>query len=79
MDVAQTPTTFLSGIFFPMNDAPAWIQLVVRALPPAYLAKGCAPSFIDDASLWTVRWDLVILLAVSGVFVVMAWRCCSWE
>jgi hypothetical protein len=34
---------------------------------------------IDDASLWTVRWDLVILLAVSGVFVVMAWRCCSWE
>jgi hypothetical protein len=27
---------------------------------------------IDEASLWAVRWDLVILRAVGGVFVVVA-------
>jgi hypothetical protein len=34
---------------------------------------------IDDASLWAVRWDLMILLAVPGVLVVMAWRFFRWE
>jgi len=29
--------------------------------------------------LWAVRWDLMILLAVSGVFVVVAWRFLRWE
>lgn len=34
---------------------------------------------IDDASLWAVRWDLMILLAITGVFVVVAWRFFRWE
>jgi ABC-2 type transport system permease protein len=79
MNVVQTPMMFLSGIFFPMNNAPTWIQPVVRVLPLTYLANALRAVIIDDASLWAVRWDLTILLAVTGVFVVVAWRFFRWE
>ena len=79
MNVVQTPMMFLSGIFFPMNNAPAWIQPVVKVLPLTYLANALRAVIIDDASLWAVRWDLVMLLAASGVFVLLAWRLFRWE
>ena len=79
MNVVQTPMMFLSGIFFPMNNAPAWIQPVVKVLPLTYLANALRAVIIDGASLWAVRWDLAILLAATGAFVVVAWRFFRWE
>ena len=79
MNVIQTPMMFLSGIFFPMNNAPAWIQPIVKILPLTYLADALRAVIIDGAGLWTVRWDIVILLAVTGVFVLIAWRFFRWE
>ena len=79
MNVVQTPMMFLSGIFFPMNNAPAWIQPIVKVLPLTYLADALRSVIIDGAGLWAVRWDLVILLAVTGVFVLVAWRFFRWE
>ena len=52
---------------------------MVKVLPLTYLANALRAVIIDDASLWAVRWDVVILLAVTGVFVVMAWRFFRWE
>ncbi len=79
MNVIQTPMMFLSGIFFPMNNAPAWIQPIVKILPLTYLADALRAVLIDGAGLWAVRWDLAILLAVTGVFVLIAWRFFRWE
>jgi ABC-2 type transport system permease protein len=79
MNVIQTPMMFLSGIFFPMNNAPAWIQPIVKLMPLTYLADALRAVIIDGAGLWEVRWDLVILLAVTGVFVFVAWRFFRWE
>jgi ABC-2 type transport system permease protein len=79
MNVVQTPMMFLSGIFFPMANAPAWIQPIVKVLPLTYLANALRAVIIDDASLWAVRWDLFILLAATGVFVALAWRFFRWE
>ncbi|MFA4965745.1 MAG: ABC transporter permease [Thermoleophilia bacterium] len=79
MNVVQTPMMFLSGIFFPMNNAPAWIQPVVKAMPLTYLADALRAVILDDVGLWAVRWDLAVLLAVTAVFVVVAWRFFRWE
>jgi ABC-2 type transport system permease protein len=79
MNVVQTPMMFLSGIFFPMTNAPAWIQPVVKLLPLTYLANALRAVIIDDAGLWAVRWDLVILVAATGAFVLVAWRFFRWE
>jgi ABC-2 type transport system permease protein len=79
MNVVQTPMMFLSGIFFPMNNAPAWIQPIVKLMPLTYLADALRKVIIDDATLWAVRTDILVLLARTAVFVVLAWRLFRWE
>ena len=52
---------------------------MVKVLPLTYLADALRAVIIGDASLWAVRWDLAILLAATGVFVMTAWRFFRWE
>jgi ABC-2 type transport system permease protein len=77
--VIGTPMMFLSGIFFPMDNAPAWIQPVVKAMPLYYLANAMRDVMIKGFALWAVRWDILILLAVIAVFFVSSVRFFRWE
>ena len=70
---------FLSGIFFPMDNAPASIQPVVKAMPLYYLANAMRDVMIKGFALWAVRWDMMILLLVTGVFLVCSVRFFRWE
>lgn len=79
MNVVQMPMMFLSGIFFPMTNAPAWIQPVVKLMPLTYLADALRAVIIDGAGLWAVRWDLVVLVAAGAAFVLVARRYFRWQ
>lgn len=79
MQVVQMPMMFLSGIFFPMDNAPAWIQPVVKAMPLKYLADALRDIAIDAHSLWFVRLDIVVLVAVMLVFMLFSIRFFRWE
>ena len=67
MNVVETPMMFLRGISFCDDQRPAWIRPVVNVMPLKYLAEALRSVIIDDASLGAVRWDLAILVAVTGV------------
>jgi len=77
--VIGTPMMFLSGIFFPMNNAPAWIQPVVKAMPLYYLANAMRDVMVKGFALWAVRWDILILAIVTGFFFVLSVRFFRWE
>lgn len=77
--VIGTPMMFLSGIFFPMDNAPSWIQPVVKAMPLYYLANAMRDVMIKGFALWAVRWDILILLAVIAVFFACSVRFFRWE
>jgi ABC-2 type transport system permease protein len=77
--VIGTPMMFLSGIFFPMDNAPAWIQPVVHAMPLKYLADALRNVIIKGQSLWFVRWDIVVLMIVTAVFFGLSVRFFRWE
>jgi ABC-2 type transport system permease protein len=77
--VIGTPMMFLSGIFFPMDNAPAWIQPVVKAMPLYYLANAMRDVMIKGFALWAVRWDIMILVLVTGVFLACSVRFFRWE
>jgi ABC-2 type transport system permease protein len=70
---------FLSGIFFPMENAPAWIQPVVTALPLTYVANSLRDVIIRGESLWFVRLDIVVLCVTTAVFLRLSVRCFRWE
>jgi ABC-2 type transport system permease protein len=77
--VIGTPMMFLSGIFFPMDNAPAWIQPVVHAMPLKYLADALREVIIKGQTLWFVRWDILILMIVTIVFLGLSVRFFQWE
>ncbi len=78
-NIIGTPMMFLSGIFFPMDNAPAWIQPIVNALPLTYLARALRDVFIKGASLWFVRWDILVLLITAAIFLALSVRLFKWE
>lgn len=79
MQVVQMPMMFLSGIFFPMDNAPSWIQPVVKIMPLTYLADAMREIIVDGAGLWAVRIDIAVLLATTAVFLVVGVRFFRWE
>ena len=79
MQVVQMPMMFLSGIFFPMDGAPGWIQPVVKAMPLKYLADALRNVVIDAQGLWSVRLDIIVLVGVTAVFMAVSVRFFRWE
>ncbi len=79
IQVVSMPMMFLSGIFFPMDNAPSWIQPVVKAMPLTYLANAMRDVVIDAHSLWFVRWNIAILIGFTIVFMVIAVKLFRWE
>lgn len=77
--VIGTPMMFLSGVFFPMEEAPAWIQPVVKAMPLTYLANALRDVIIKGETLWSVRWDLVVLAGVGTGFLALSVRYFRWD
>jgi ABC-2 type transport system permease protein len=78
-NIIGTPMMFLSGIFFPMDNAPGWIQPVVHAMPLKYLADGMRSVVIQGHSLWSVRLDMLVLVGVALAFLTLSVRFFKWE
>ena len=43
-----TPMMFLSGIFFPMEQLPAWVGVIAQALPLSHAVALVRPLFMDQ-------------------------------
>lgn len=78
-NVVTVPMMFLSGIFFPIDNAPAWIQPVVKMMPLKYLADALRDIMVKDRTLAFVRNDLLVLLAVTVLFFVISVKLFKWE
>ncbi|MGO8684841.1 MAG: ABC transporter permease [Thermoleophilia bacterium] len=79
MQVVQMPMMFLSGIFFPMDNAPAWIQPIVKAMPLKYLADAMRAIVVNSSTLWSIRVDIMVLVGVTAVFMLFSIKFFRWE
>jgi ABC-2 type transport system permease protein len=80
-NIIVLPMMFLSGVFFPVNNVPAWLRVISDRLPLTYLADALRSIANDGASLWTsnVRWDLLWMAVWVVVMVILAVRIFRWE
>ncbi|MBE0476451.1 MAG: ABC transporter permease [Coriobacteriia bacterium] len=81
MQFLLMPMLFLSGAFFPLEGAPAWLGAVARANPVTYgvdplrrvmLADTVPPQALDALTLYTVPVSLAVLAAFGAVFLTAA-------
>ena len=62
-NITMFPLIFLSGVFFPIGDAPQWIQDVANIFPVAHLVDaftGCFDPATTGSGFTSDYWSLVI-------------------
>jgi ABC-2 type transport system permease protein len=73
------PMLFLSGVFFDLNSAPAWLQPITRVLPLRYLVDGLREPMTRSRGLGTTWIDLLVLLGTFAVGMAVAIRFFRWD
>ena len=70
-NITMFPLIFLSGVFFPIGQAPQWVQDVANVFPIAHLVDaftGCFDPATTGSGFTSDYWSLLIWTAV-GLFV----------
>jgi ABC-2 type transport system permease protein len=73
------PMLFLSGVFFPLDRSPVWLQDAAKALPLTYLVDGFRQVMVYGASLATLWDDLLALVLTTAIGFALADRFFQWE
>lgn len=75
----QLPMLFLSGVFFPREGLPTFLQKITDYLPLTYLVDGMRQIANEGATLWQVRGDIIGLTIWAVVVLFIAVRLFKWE
>ncbi len=73
------PMMFLSGLFFPVEFVPQFLQPVIAALPLTYLVDAIRQIMIGTNPLFPMPLDVGVLAAWFAVALVVAVRFFKWE
>ena len=73
------PMLFLSGIFFSMESAPAWLRPITKVLPLPYLVDALREPITFGNGLAAIWRDLAVLLLVFAIAMGIAVRFFRWD
>jgi ABC-2 type transport system permease protein len=77
--VVQFPLMFLSGIFFPINFMPEWLQPVAAFLPLTYLGDALRQTMVGGAAYVALPIGVAILLGWLVVSTAITARFFRWQ
>ena len=72
MMVLQFPMLFLSGVFFPIQQMPWYMQYIAKALPLTYATQAMRKVVVLGAGLGDIMTEVVVLLVFGIVLLVIA-------
>jgi len=61
----------VSGVYYPVNVLPAWLQVVSRFSPATYIISGAREALLNNAptlSLWPYIWPLLVMGVIAIPF-----------
>jgi ABC-2 type transport system permease protein len=73
------PMTFLGGVFFPIDAAPAPIRVIAHFLPLTYLVQGLQDVAVRGHSFVSTLPDLAILAVFAAALAALALRLFRWQ
>jgi ABC-type multidrug transport system, permease component len=79
MNLITWPMMILSGVFFSLEGTPKAMQAASRAFPITYYIEASRSIMLDGAGLAAIGGDLVVLAAMTAVFLVAAAALFKWE
>jgi ABC-2 type transport system permease protein len=66
------PMMFLSGVFFPLQQMPAFMQTLAHFLPLTYATTAMRQVMVLGAGLDSVLWDVIILVGFGVAMLAVA-------
>lgn len=78
-NVIVLPMAFLSGTFFPLQNAPQWLQTVSEVLPLRHLNDGMVDVLVRGKGIEALAMPAAVLIAFTLVVGFAASRLFSWE
>ncbi len=66
------PMMFLSGVFFPIQQMPDFMQIISKILPLTYAADAMRKVMILGADISAISMDLTFLIVFGGVLLLIA-------
>ncbi|MBX2879440.1 MAG: ABC transporter permease [Granulosicoccus sp.] len=79
LNVATWPMLILSGVWFSMDGAPGWLQMLSQAMPLTHIIDAARAIMIDGASLLDVGGNVLFLVIASVVFMGLGAWLFRWE
>jgi ABC-2 type transport system permease protein len=77
--VVQFPLMFLSGIFFPIQFMPDFLQAIARLMPLTYLADGLRQTMVGGVAFAPLWVDFAVLAVCLVVFFGISARFFRWQ
>lgn len=78
-NIITLPQFLLAGTFFPIESFPQWLQPLCKILPLTYLNDALRKVAFDNAGLWDLKVEILVLLAWTVVLYAAAARAFKWE
>lgn len=79
VNVVVLPMSFLSGVFFPLDDAPSWMQTFSQVLPLRHLVEGLLDVLVRGKGFDAILLPCGVLLAFGIVLGGIAVRLFRWD
>ena len=79
INIASWPMMLLSGVWFSLEGAPAWIRLAAEALPLTQMLNAARAVMLDGAGLIDVLPQVGLLFAMAVVFLAVAATGFRWR
>lgn len=73
------PQMFLSGIFFPRDSFPEWLQKASDYFPLTYFSDAVRNVMVKGADIYAIRGDILGLLVWAVIMFILATRLFRWE
>jgi ABC-2 type transport system permease protein len=66
------PMMFLSGVFFPVQQMPWYMQDISKALPLTYAADALRKVMVLGAGIPEIATELIVLIAFGVIMIAIA-------
>jgi ABC-2 type transport system permease protein len=67
--IAQTCLLLFSGVYYPIDVMPSWMQAVAQVSPATYALNGVRASLLEGQGVWE-QWQTLLPLLVIGAITI---------
>jgi len=79
LNLVSWPMMFLSGVWFSLEGSESWVKTLSNFFPLTHLIESARKIMNDGADIFDVRYQLLILVAMSFLFIIAGSILFEWQ